>query len=104
MDGLDPSGYGLGRGDLVKGDDPLKSELAALGGVFGLPAAELYRGGDDPARLDVLPHYKGHLSWVGGGQVQPPLSPDRRYTFGYLAAGVRMGVAPFVRRGAEGAA
>lgn len=104
MDGLEPSGFGLGRGDLVKGDDPLKTELGSLGAVFGLPAAELYRGGDDPTRLDVMPHYKGHLSWTAGGQVAPPLTPDRRYTFGYLAAGVRMGVAPFVRRGAEGAA
>ena len=102
MDGLEPSGFGMGRGDQVKGADPLKEELLALGGMFGVGQAELFSGGDAPTRIDVMPHYKGTLCWALGAGVQAPLSPDQRYTVGMLAWGARFGVAPFVRRGPEG--
>jgi hypothetical protein len=104
MDGLEPSGFGLGRGDLVKGDDPLKAELVAIGGAFGLGEAELFVGGDDPRRIDLMPHHKGKPAWVAGREVRAPLSPDQRYTVGMLAAAATLGVAPFVRRGPGGAA
>jgi len=104
MDGLQPAGFGLARGDLVKQDTPLKMELRALGAAFGLPPCELYQGGSDPNRIDIAPNYKGRLTWIAGRGVSSPLSPDQRFTIGWLAIGARLGVAPFVRRGPQGAA
>ncbi|HJL14767.1 MAG TPA: hypothetical protein RMH99_03875 [Sandaracinaceae bacterium LLY-WYZ-13_1] len=103
MDGLEPSGFGLGRGDLAKGH-PAEAELAAIGGAFGLPEAPLFVGGDDPGRLDLMPYYKGKPAWVIGRGIRGPLSADQRFTAGFLAAGARLGVAPLVRRGPGGAA
>lgn len=104
MDGLEPSGFGLGRGDHVKGSSPLKTELAALSGMFGLSPPELYAGGSEPARIDLAPHYKGSPTWITGPAIQGPLSSDQRFTVGWLAVGARLGVTPFVRRGPFGAA
>ncbi|MEZ4336008.1 MAG: hypothetical protein R3B82_05215 [Sandaracinaceae bacterium] len=104
MDHLDPTEMGLGRGDQVKTDSPLKGELDRLGSMFGLPAAELFAGGTEPLRLDLAPHYKGKPTWVAGPAVNAPLVADQRFTVGWLALGARLGVTPFVRRGAFGAA
>lgn len=104
MDGLDPTEMGLSRGDLVKDDTPLRNELRLLGGMFGIPAAELFAGGPDAQRIDLAPHYKGKPTWIAGPGVGAPLSADQRFTVGWLALGARLGVAPFVRRGALGAA
>ncbi|MCB9594334.1 MAG: hypothetical protein H6719_16505 [Sandaracinaceae bacterium] len=104
MDGLEPSGFGLGRGDQVKTDTPLRSELRLLSGMFGLPEAELFQGGSEPQRLDLAPRYKGKATWIAGPGVGPGLTPDQRFTAGWLALGARLGVTPFVRRGPMGAA
>lgn len=104
MDGLEPSGFGLGRNEHVKEETQLKVELRAFTMMFGLPAPELFSGGGQPALLDIAPMYKGKPTWLTGPEVQAPLSNDRRFTVGWLAVGVRLGVAPFVRRGPEGAA
>ncbi|MBX3273310.1 MAG: hypothetical protein KF729_23810 [Sandaracinaceae bacterium] len=103
MDGLEPSGFGLGRGDQVKSDTPLRNELRLLGGMFGLPAAELFSGGPEPTRLDLAPRFKGAPTWITGAAVSAPLTRDQRFTVGWLAFGARLGVAPFVRRGPIGA-
>ncbi len=104
MDGLDPSGFGLGRGDLQKTDSPLRAELRGISAMFGLPAPELYVGGGEPQRLDIAPLYKGKLNWIAGSAVSSPLTADQRFTVGWLSMGARLGVAPFVRRGPMGAA
>lgn len=104
MDGLEPSGFGLGRGDVVKEDSPLKAELRAFTQMFGLPAPELFTGGSLPTRLDIAPDHKGKPTWITGSDVRAPLSYDQRFTVGWLTLGVRLGVTPFVRRGPTGAA
>lgn len=104
MDGLEPSSFGMGRGDLVKGEHPLKTELAAICQAFGLPAPELYVGGSQAALLDIAPYYKGKLTFAAGSSVTPPLTADQRFTLGVLVFGAKLGLAPYVRRGPDGAA
>ncbi|MGE0786724.1 MAG: hypothetical protein AB7S26_13715 [Sandaracinaceae bacterium] len=104
VDGLEPSGFGLGRGDLVRDASRLKTELEALCRLFGLVGLELYAGGTEPYLIDIAPYYKERLTFVAGEAVQSPLSPDQRFTVGMLAFGARLGAAPLVRRGPEGGA
>ncbi len=98
MDALEPGTFGLGRGDAVRGDAPLRAEITVLCGMLGVPAPEVWQGGDDPARIEVLPYYKGKANFVLGAGLASPLSPAQRFVIGRLAAGLRLGVAPLVRR------
>ncbi len=103
MDGLTPSGFGLGRGDQVA-DSPLKAELSAICQAFGLPAPDVFVGGPAEHLLDIAPYHKDRVTMVAGTAVVPPLNPDQRFTVGLLAYAARLGLAPFVRRGPGGAA
>lgn len=98
MDALEPATFGLGRGDTLAPDHPLRAEVVQLCAALGVPAPDVWQGGDDPARVDVMPFYKGRPAFVLGAGIQAPLTPAQRFQLGRLALGLRLGVAPFVRR------
>jgi tetratricopeptide (TPR) repeat protein len=104
MDELEPNLFGLGRNDTVRPDHPVRNELNALCGLLGVPAPEVWQGGNEPGRIDVMPYYKGRPNIVIGGAVQTPLSLEQRFVLGRLVAGLRLGVAPLVRRDPQRAA
>lgn len=98
MDGLEPRTFGVGRSDTLPANHPLRAELTLLCELLGIPAPEIWQGGEDPSRLELLPYYKGRASFVVGSAVQSPLSREQRFVIGRLLAGLRLGVAPLVRR------
>ncbi len=51
-----------------------------------------------------MPYYKGRPAFVVGRDVQSPLTPLQRFLVGRLAVGLRLGVAPFLRRDPASAA
>lgn len=104
LDGLEPATFGLSKGDLVPASDPLRAEIAEIAAALGVAAPELWRGGDHPSRIDVMPHHKGKPAFVLGPAVTSPLLPVQRFQLARLAAGLRLGVAPFVRRDPASAA
>lgn len=104
MDGIEPARFGLGRNDALPSNHPLRAEVEALVGAFGISPPEVWQGGDDPERIDVMPYYKGRPTFVVGAAVQAPLSARQRFQLGRLAFGLRLDVAPYLRRTPELAA
>src|SRR5690606_39220730 len=104
MDALEPATFGLGRNDVLRPEHPARAEITVLLGMLGVPAPEVWQGGNDPNRIDVMPYYKGRANLVLGAAVSSPLTPAQRFAVGRLALGLRLGVAPLVRRGPERAA
>jgi tetratricopeptide (TPR) repeat protein len=97
MDGLDPAALGLGRGDVLGAAHPLCAEVVALCARLDVPPPEVWQGGREPQRIDVLPHHKGRAHFVFGSAVQAPLGAEQRWQVARLALGVKLGVAPFLR-------
>jgi hypothetical protein len=77
---------------------PLRAEIAALAQALGVPAPDLWQGGDDPSRVDLMPSYKGRPAFVLGAGVLAPLLPAQRFVLARLLFGLRLGIAPLLRR------
>lgn len=97
-DRLEPSTFGLGRGDLAKPLTPLVDEVMAIAAKFGAPAGDVWVGGRDPNLVTVIPIYKGKPAWILGANAASLSPADRRFRIGALAAGLRLGVGPLALR------
>lgn len=97
LDRLDPSSFGVGRAELIRGGAASSAtDLVALATVLGAAPAELYVGGRDPAGSFGL-SYRGKPLWVFGASAHE--TPVRsRFLTAQLALGLRLGVSPIVQR------
>ena len=97
-DRLEPSTFGLARGDLAKPGTPLVDETLAIAAKFGAAAGDVWIGGRDPNLVTVIPVYKGKPAWILGANAASLAPADRRFRIGVLAAGLRLGVGPLALR------
>ncbi|MEM9187658.1 MAG: hypothetical protein AAGF12_00680 [Myxococcota bacterium] len=102
---LEPSGFGVGRGQLQSPKKPnsVRDELQTIARAFGVTVIDCYIGGSDPGGVALVAGKKGP-AWVVGQQVSSPLSPSRRFVAGQLAAAYRIGALPVTSRTADRAA
>ncbi len=104
MDPLDPSTWGVGRGDLIRDETPLRAEVQALAGAFGLEPGDFYVGGPDATLVTCIPGKRDRFTWIVGSNVQTPLSAAHRFLVGQLAIAARDATLPLVQRPPEEAA
>ncbi|AKF08214.1 hypothetical protein [Sandaracinus amylolyticus] len=106
MDRLEPSSFGMGRGELLRdpATSPAAQEVLGISMLLGAPAGDVWAGGRDPQLLAVIPSYKGKPAWLLGGGVGPPLTSLRRYEIGRSAIALRLGLGPFVTRSVDATA
>jgi tetratricopeptide (TPR) repeat protein len=97
-DRLEPSTFGMGRGDLGKPGTPIVDEVLALASKLGAPAGDVWVGGKDPRLVTVIPSYKGKPAWIVGASAASLSPAERRFRIGVLAAGLRLGAGPLALR------
>ncbi|UJR79183.1 hypothetical protein [Sandaracinus amylolyticus] len=106
MDRLEPSSFGMGRGELLRdpATSPAAQEVLGIAMLLGAPLGDVWAGGRDPQLLAMIASYKGKPAWLLGGGVGPPLTSLRRYEIGRSAIALRLGLGPFVTRSADATA
>lgn len=103
LDRIDPSTFGVGRAELVRGltptgggAPPSVASLVAIAVALGAAPAELYVGGRDPAGCAGVA-YRGKPLWVFGQSALE--APTRaRFVTAQLALGLRLNVSPLAQR------
>lgn len=100
MDASEPAALGFAKGNMLKGEHPIRAEITVLHNLLGVAAPEVWQAtsGGEPMRIDLMSYYKGHPTFAVGSGVQTPLILDHRFHVGRLAIGTRLGIGPFLRR------
>jgi hypothetical protein len=100
IDQLEPSRYGVGRGQRLSTREPsvLRDELAALAGALGVALGDVYVGGNDLLRIAAVPG-DGSVALVLGMGVSAPLGPTRRHQLALQLAACRLDSLPLLSRG-----
>jgi hypothetical protein len=101
--GLDPSFFGVGRGELLssKTGGNLREELGAIGDALGCPMGDIYVGGSDASRVAAFHGKKDRVTWVLGPGVDAPLDTPRRYLAGRVAFATHAGSIAWLDRAPE---
>jgi uncharacterized protein HemY len=99
IDQLEPSKFGVGRGQRISAREPspLRDEVTAMCAVLGIPLNELYVGGNDLLRVAALPEEDG-VSLVLGMGVTAPMGPTRRHQLALQLAACRLQSVPLLSR------
>ncbi len=105
-DSLEPSRYGVGRGELLGSRQPSKvrDELSDIAQAFGLSPGDFFVGGQRPTQIVVLPTKKGVVSFVIGARIGAPLDTPDRFHAGRQVAGAVACTLPLVNRAPSDAA
>lgn len=105
VDQLTPAGRSVGRAQLVGGRQahPVRDEIFALLGCFGLTGGDFYVGGTDSRGVQGIPGKKGRPSIIVGPQVTAPLDTRQRFQLAWQATGLRTGTLPLLHRSATDA-
>ncbi|MDP3276760.1 MAG: hypothetical protein Q8Q09_16290 [Deltaproteobacteria bacterium] len=75
--GVSTDGYGLSRGDRVRGASPIRDVIQPYATLAGMGEFELYVGGNDDQRIAVIPG--STPSVVFGKRVVPPLDDTAKF-------------------------
>ena len=104
--GLEPSAFGVGKGDLWPAKKPssLRDELEGIGEMFGLEPGGLYVGGPNSGGLALVPGKQNRATWIVGAGLASPLTRAHRFEAARLCLGLHDSTLPLVMRQAEDAA
>ncbi len=105
IDQLEPSRYGVGRGQKVSARETnqVRDEVSAMANALGLQLTEFYVGGDEPNRLAAFAK-DNECAFVVGVGVTAPLGNARRYQAALHLASIALSTQPLLTRSpAQGA-
>ncbi|MDB4972813.1 MAG: Exonuclease SbcC, partial [Myxococcaceae bacterium] len=105
LDGLEPSRFGVGRGQKLSARDPhaVRDDLRALAAPLGLSITDVYVGGSVPLRVAALPR-ENELAFVIGHDVSSPLLGEARHAAALQLAGTCLDSLPLLCRSIDEAA